>query len=35
MKHFVYEEECHAKPTIIENTGDDTEFLEAFIRNSV
>ena len=31
LNDFVYEEEeDRAKPTIIENTGDDTEFLEAF-----
>ena len=29
---FECEEECHAKQTIIENTGDDTDFLEAFIK---
>ena len=27
---FVYEEEYHAKPTIIENTGDDTVFGSFF-----
>ena len=35
LNDFIYEEEYHAKPTIIKNTGDDTEFLEAFLRNSV
>ena len=31
LKEFVYEEETQT----IENTGYDTEFLEAFLRNSV
>ena len=35
LNDFVYEDENHAKPTIIENKGDDTEFLEALLRNSI
>ena len=32
---FVYEEEYCKKPTqIIENTGDDTDFLIAFLENN-
>ena len=34
LSHFVYEEEYHAKPTIIENTGDDTDFLIGFLENN-
>ena len=35
LNDFVYEEEDRAKPTIIENTGDDTEFLEAFFNEFI
>ena len=34
LNDFVYEEEYHPKPTIIENTGDDTDFLMAFLENN-
>ena len=35
LNDFVYEDEEREKPTIIENKGDDTEFLEAFLMNSM
>ena len=34
LSDFVYDEEFHAKPTIIENTGDDTDFLLAYLENN-
>ena len=37
INDFVYEDEDeeHEKPTIIENRGDDKEFLEAFLENTM
>ena len=35
LNDFVYEDEEREKPTKIENQGDDTEFLEAFLMNSM
>ena len=34
LNDFVYEEEERVNPTIIENTGDDAEFMEAFLMTS-
>ena len=35
LNDFVYEEEDRVNPTIIENKGDDTEFMEAFFNEFI